>query len=189
MIAEEYVNYGMNIGLHIFILFTFLTIFFFAFVSKLASDSIQNALDDIIDQQVEKILTEADKLGKRFDTNIDWNGVNAFAKKLEADSQGDLPSIIAHNARLKIIGLGMIIGIAGILMIAYMYFRWVRKYDISLKHMIMENIIIFVFVGIVEYLFFTKIAAKYIPVTPEFVSTSILDRIKARLNASLVKDL
>jgi Na+-transporting methylmalonyl-CoA/oxaloacetate decarboxylase gamma subunit len=62
MVTEESAIYGMNMGMHVFILFTFLTIFFFAFVSKLASNSIQNALDDIIDQQVEKILNEADKL-------------------------------------------------------------------------------------------------------------------------------
>jgi hypothetical protein len=109
-----------------------------------------------------------------------------LAKKLETESQGDLPAIIAHNNRLKLVGLGMIIGLATALLISYVYFRWVRKYDISLREIIVENIVIFIFVGAVEYFFFTRIAAKYIPVTPEYVSTSILDRIKYRLNQALL---
>ena len=41
-----------------------------------------------------------------------------------------------------------------------------------------ENIVIFVFIGAIEAYFFMNIASKYIPVTHDFVATTVLERIK-----------
>ena len=50
-------------------------------------------------------------------------------------------------------------------------------YNLHLREIFIENIVIFAFVGLIEYLFFTQIASKYIPVTPDVAGTTILQRI------------
>ena len=57
-----------------------------------------------------------------------------------------------------------------------------KKHNIEVKHILLENIIIFSFIGFIEYMFFANIAAKYIPVTPDILTTTALDRIKTKLS-------
>jgi len=190
MITQLQANYTINIGLHVIILFTFLTIFFFTFVSKLESKSIQNALSDIIDEKTEQILTEIDGWEKKLNVDklsINWEKVNDIAKQIEANSQGELPEITKQNKNLKNISIGLVVGLFVLFIIVYLFFHFGLHYQIQIGSILLENAIIFFFVGIVEYLFFMNIAAKYIPVTPEFVSTTILERIKERLAYSLLK--
>jgi hypothetical protein len=64
------------------------------------------------------------------------------------------------------------------------YFVVYKKYSIDFNLILKENFIIFVCVGIIEFLFFNYIASKYVPVTPDFVATSILERIKLNIKQS-----
>lgn len=190
MITQTDANYSLNIGLHVLILFTFLTIFFFAYASKLAKKSVQDAFGDIIDEQVSKILINIDKLDKKLKPdsypNIKWEEVDKLAKKIEANAQGELPEIGKNNEKLKWIGLAIIVSLLVLLTSMYMYFKYVKGYDVHLGRIFAENFVIFVFIGLIEYLFFVHIAAKFIPVTPDFIATAILERVKYRLSHSLI---
>jgi hypothetical protein len=53
--------------------------------------------------------------------------------------------------------------------------------NIDTIKIIIENAIVFSFVGGIEFLFFTKIASKYVPVTPDMLSDTILERVKYKL--------
>ena len=43
------------------------------------------------------------------------------------------------------------------------------------------NVIIFSITGIIEYLFFMNVASKYIPVTPDIISNTMLERVKQNI--------
>lgn len=188
MVSQSQANYSLNIGLHVLILFTFLTIFFFAFASKLAQDSIQSALGDIIDKETDTFLTQLDSWNKKLDKfDINWEEINTLAKKVEAKSQGELPEIAKNNKKLRWIGVAMIASLLALLIGMYLYYKLVKGYDVHLGRIFMENIVIFTFIGIVEFVFFTKIAAKYVPVTPDFVATSLLERIKYQVTRSILE--
>ena len=186
MISEENAKYTIDITIHIFILFTFLSIFFFTFASKLAKQSINDALTGIINVQVEQMLTNVDKWDKKIAPisypNINWNVANKIAKKIEVNAQGELPDIVANNKKLLWIGIGIITNLFIFVVALYIYFRFVKLYDINIGRIITHNIILFIFIGIIEYFFFTLIAAKYIPVTPDFVASTLLDRIKYKVS-------
>jgi hypothetical protein len=190
MVTQSEASYAINISLHVFILFTFLTVFFFAFISKLSKKSINDALGGIIDKQVGNLLTNVDtwdkKIAPKTYPNIKWAEVNKLATKIEANAQGELPEIVANNKKLKIIGWMMIGGLLLLLIGMYVYFRFVKKYDVNIGHIFAGNAIIFAFIGIIEFLFFTKIASKYIPVTPDFVATTLLERIKYHVSHTVL---
>lgn len=189
MVSQSLANYSVNVGVHVFILFTFLSIFFFAYASDLERESVNKSLKSIIDDQTESLLTEIDKWDKRIypdKTNINWNTVNENAKKLVAESQGELPEIKENNDKLFKFGVTAII-ILFVTIVAYtLYFMFVKKYDIHIGAILLENFVIFAFVGAIEYYFFSKVVVKFVPVTPEFASMTILERIKKNINKQLI---
>lgn len=179
-------EYVLNISLHVLILFVFLSVFFFQYVSKLASDSINNALGSVIDTQVDKLLDtveEVDNMTTKYD--IDWQEVDKLAKNVEESSEDDLPEIEKTNKQLKKIAMIMSIVLLSIFVSFYVYFRFIKGLKVSLTSVIIENLIFFSFIGVIEYLFFVKIAAKYVPVTPDFVSTTLLDRVKYNVDKTI----
>ena len=52
----------------------------------------------------------------------------------------------------------------------------------SIKNIILENIITFIFIGIIEVLFFTKIILYYSPITPSLFYSSIINILKEKFN-------
>ena len=50
-----------------------------------------------------------------------------------------------------------------------------------MSYIIKENIIIFISIGIIEFLFFTKVSSKYVPILPVQISTTVLERIKENI--------
>ena len=51
-------------------------------------------------------------------------------------------------------------------------------YDIHLIRIIIINLIIFTFVGIIEYLFFINVIVKYVPVKPSYFMKKILGELQ-----------
>lgn len=186
MTSVKQINFGLNIGLHVCLLFTFLTAFFFIYGAKLTKKSVNKPLTKIVTTQTNILLDQIDSWDKKLfpDTypNINWKDLDNTADKLIKDSEGELPKITRKNKNLFKLGIGTIIFLFLIFIFFTIYFMYYKKYDIQIKRILIENIIIFAFVGVVEFLFFTKIGLNYVPVTPDFASTTILERIKYRLN-------
>jgi predicted PurR-regulated permease PerM len=186
MTAQRQANYIINIGLHVYILFSFLTVFFFLYASKLAKKSINHALDDLINKETEKFLSKLDEMDAKIsEIEIDWKEMEKIAYNIEQNSQGTMKSITKHNDNLRKFAIGVIIGFGILLLCLYVYFRMVKGYKVHVGSILLENLVIFSFIGLIEYLFFTRIASKYIPVTPDFVTESLLERIKYQISNRL----
>jgi membrane-bound ClpP family serine protease len=171
--------YTMNIGLHVMILFCFLTVFFFLFISKRESAAVSEVVSSSIKGNVDGTLTSLRAAEKQYPgLNIDWESVNDKAKNMEANSQGTSQYITDNNNKLKIISYSIIGGIFALLVVAFLYFQFYRKFALSYGQIIATNAITFAFVGLVEYLFFTNIASKYVAVTPSLINNSIIERIE-----------
>jgi len=184
MVSKSQANYIINIGLHIFILFTFLTIFFFLYISKLSKKLINKTFKKGIDQQLDGVLTNLDEWDEKLSyrspnsVSVNWQSIDQMAKKITANSQGELTEITENNNRLKMIGGGIIIGLLVLIVGLYYYFTRVKYIKIDIGRILMENVIIFSFIGMIEVYFFTKIISKFIPVTPDFAIVTILERVK-----------
>lgn len=181
--ANERINHTINIAIHVLILFIFLTLFFFYYVSRISKRNIKKAFSDIIDKKINELLTETNKWNEKIDiVSVDWNEFNNLADDIILNSQKEIPEIVENNNRLKYISIIIIFCMILGIFILYFYYKYMKGYDILVGYIIYENIIIFSLIGTIEFLFFTKIASKYIPVTPDFVSITILNRIKSKVS-------
>jgi hypothetical protein len=54
------------------------------------------------------------------------------------------------------------------------------KHSVPFGRLILKNIIIFIFVGAIEYIFFTNIAMKYIPSPPTLLVKTLITALQKR---------
>lgn len=171
-------NFSLDVALHVLILFTFLTIFFFAYISKLEKQSLDNTITNSVSDNTNTFLNDIKQLSQKYNIKINWNTINDIADKLVKNSKGEVPEIKENNERLYkgsmiviIVGYLLFIGII-------IFLKYYMGYDIRIGHILLMNIIIFSITGLIEYFFFMNVASKYVPVMPNEISDTMLERIK-----------
>jgi hypothetical protein len=172
-----FVNFVANISLHVLLLFTILSFLFIKIISKLETNTINNELSNVISDSIkdnyknlnvtQKILINDSIKHIDFKNLIELYDREDTARRLNND--GIYKSIYITITLLVIL---LII----ILLIA-------RKLcnNVPIKHIFTENIIIFIGVGIVEFLFFKYIILKYSPVKPSYMMEYMIKKIQSTL--------
>ena len=182
MLSEHSINMSVDIALHVFILFTFLSIFFFAYISKLEKQNINDTTNSVINEQTDKFLNELDNWDKKINIGINWKNVDKLAIDMQNENNKNVTYIEDNNKNLLKTSIIIIVVIFILLIASIIFIKYYTKYDLKLKHIIITNIIIFSITGFIEYLFFTLVATKYTPFTPDFTAKTVLDRIKYNIN-------
>lgn len=182
MITPENAHRGINIAVHMWILFVFLTVFFFIFITKTERKAVKSEISDNIRKGTPIFLDRLDKAAGKY---IQWNKINDMAKKIKNRYKEKDPLIDQHNK--KLLKISIIICGAFLLIIigVIMYFTLYKKYDIGLKDIISENILISVLVGIVEVVFFLYVTSKFVPVTTSDLMKDFVDRTEYQINKQL----
>lgn len=182
MITPERAHQGVNIALHMWILFIFLTVFFFAFITKTERKAVRSELSNIIKKETPIVMENIDKAAGDY---VPWDKVNEMAEKIKSRYKGEDPLINQHNKKLLktviiICGASLLI-IVGVIL----YFTMYLKYDIGLKEILSETFLITVLVCIVESVFFLHVALKFVPVTTADLLSDLIDRTEYQLNKQL----
>lgn len=173
------VNFNINLVMHSLILFTFLSIFFVFYISKISKDVFDKEISHLIDESLEDKLKEFKKIEivQSIQTQIQpqtdklkniWN---------KSDKASDLHNKGLFNT-LFFVNLLSWIGLIVVIIILKMN----TDSTLNIKDIVIENAIIFTFVGIVEFVFFTKVALKFIPIAPSFISREFLNQVKNQIN-------
>lgn len=174
MIIKSPANYTLNIMLHIFLLFIFLTFFFFIFSSKLEKNNINNYIGNIIDKNVSKILYNWKTKSYK---NINWKEIKKVATNIYNNSDNQIPLIQHNNKKLLFISFIVIIILFFILISLYSYYTIIRGYDINIKHILLENVIIFILICVVEIIFFKFFISKYTSISPNYIVKTPLQKL------------
>lgn len=170
-------NFNINLYMHSLILFSFLSIFFSFYISKLTKDAfneeISNLLHDTLGEKVKEL-----KENENVKSVIDEIPLEALIK---AYSKPD-KAVEMHNKGLfnTIFFVNVLLWIG--LVVVVVILKKSCNADVHIGEILLENAIIFTFVGIVEFMFFTKIAFKFVPVEPSFISKQFLEAVKNQLN-------
>jgi hypothetical protein len=189
-------NFIMNSILHALILFSFLSVFFILFIAKVTTDAFQDEADSLVDGMINKdyvdnVLTNITNFILKIPmvrTLFTLLGIESI-KTPDPDKLRHIANNFNVNSKLtdaKNNGLfKLIITINIILWIFYIIICIIIKNIDSSFHIseiIIENLIIFIFIGIIEYYFFTKIALKFIPVVPSFISKKFIEMLIQKIN-------
>jgi hypothetical protein len=169
--------FAINILIHCIILFTFLTLFFFLYISKIEEDSFKSEIGDLIENALNEDIGDRAAV-KEIITPI-VPALTRFQNMYQTNTEftDERNRFVKFSAGFFIIFLvGILITIAATLLLGC-------NREMDIKGIILENVLIFCFVGIVEYVFFTKIAINFVPVVPSMMVTTIIDKLKEQLNS------
>lgn len=167
---------SINSMLHIVILFAFLSILFVFIISKLAREVLVKEITHSIEDGLSSTIKNLNPEQKNYLRKLPLEKLKKFYSEehivVQTSNKWFTKMIIFINAILVVIVTGFIITL---------------KYNCGecppIKDILIENAIVFTFIGIVEYLFFMKIAFKFIPSPP----SHLLEASKHSLEKQLDK--
>lgn len=162
-------NLAVSALMHIFILFTVLSILFIFIVSKLEKATFDGAIQKVINEGILPQLESAgDERVKSVLRTLPYEKLEVFYSK-----QSDKVTIT--NKWLTII---MVI-VSGFLFSLIMSLIIAKRDCINIGEIILENVIVFSLVGVFEFVFFKTVASKYEPIQPSTFQRTVYDKLWA----------
>jgi hypothetical protein len=176
----------LNILFHVLILFTFLTIFFFTYISSTEKSATDSAINDMINSQGKTILAELDGIDVKIGKQINWDTMEKIAQdEVNSTTNYDITEdgvlIVDNNNKLFWISIFIIIGIVVAIICYSLWLKYYVKEDLHIGELLGENLIIFSIVGTIEFLFFVFIVSKYVPTTPDIIGITAIEKIKENI--------
>lgn len=168
----------LNFVFHALILFTFLSLFYFMYIVKLTKDIFKSEINHIIEKA---LASEIEELKK--DKNI-VDLLSALPlEDIKKEYINENKTVSASNGGISnvVTTVNIMFWIFLIIIIVLLKNKCDNGCDINMSHIILENTIIFILIGSVEFIFFKYIASKYIPVPPSFMTTYFLQNVQKKL--------
>ena len=176
---SENIDFTINICIHVFILFTILSMFFMFYISKLETKTFGNEIQDAINNGVQSqydalSIQNKVQLHQIFkNVNIDTIIANYStpAEVVTVNNKFLFNTIILTDVFLLILIIGL----------SYIIKKSCQQ-CVPIWTIILENVVIFVFIAIVEFAFFNFIAIKFIPVLPSTLTTTTISALKTAVS-------
>lgn len=172
-------NKSLTICAHIFIMVIFEIYFFFDFVIDIENKKFIGKIEKYF-RNLEPIRTT--EIEKEFITQLIYNKYeegfihDLFIKYTESMKEEDNK---LHQLLIKSYIMASVIGIVFII---FVILSFLNHKKIEWKIIIIENIFMFLFLGIFEYFFFITIIMKYEPVTNEEIQYKLINGFIGYLN-------
>jgi hypothetical protein len=175
---DPFVAFFLNCFLHAVILFTILAFFFIFYISRLEEKTFQKEIGSLLQSQIsdgfnQLSLDEKQQLTQSLDV-IDL---------VQLQSLYDVPDKTVENNNRWLLTLSYtLIGVSiAFVIILFVVLSFSCKMCISLTKICVENIVIFTLVGAIEICFFLFVAAKYSPVAPSLLTTTLVSSLQKKL--------
>lgn len=164
---SNFINLFYSVYLHLFLLFVFLSIFFWTVISKTESRAINREMSNAIKDGLKNF-----KLPREYMTETNGNYLLGLYHGKNRTVERNNEQLLEMNVSIAVI---ILIGL-----IAAVYVRYVfcgKAFNVI--EVVSENALILILVGAVEYYFFKKIASKYVPVKPSYLPTVVKEKLNS----------
>jgi hypothetical protein len=172
-----YANFGVNVYVHVLFLFIILSSLFMFYIADLTSKAANHELvhlaEKSIDEQYGKLTADQQEQARKMLSTVDLNTFSDLFNKEEKTRKYNNTAIfdsIKSNIFMLVLFLILIV-----------IFAKLVCYKLPIRHILLENVIIFAGIGMVEFMFFKFIILKYIPVEPSFMMKYLIERVKVTL--------
>lgn len=179
--ASSHYELGLNAIVHVLILFTALTFLFMFLVSKTETRALQGEFDNALTTNLRKALESANTASNGDLRKVMVPMVTPLEVLQKTVDEPDGETEV-YNRALYIYAF-LIIGILGACLVTMLLVMSLGA-GVPVAKMfffvLVGNLVLFALVGGTEYVFFQKVATKYIPVKPSLITQQILTDIKTQ---------
>lgn len=180
----EVINKLLSVFLHIFIMVVFEIYFYFNYVVQIERNEFINKINSYLIE---------------FESNVNFNQVQKDLIKLIVEKQNYNKSFITYlynqyleslTKQKELLHKLLIIackmgGVIGLILLVLFGFGLSNRKKINWKWILVENFLMFVLLGIFEYLFFTNIILHYNPITDEEVKYFVANSLYNYFNSTI----
>ena len=166
-------NFRFNMILHSLILFSFLSIFFFLYITTLTTQAFSSEVTNLMADKMQKVAAQVktDPVAKQLITHL------PLPKMVKMFQQPDKVVTVKNEGLLSII-----IFVNVLTWLFLVLCMTIFDSGVDVTFVAIENIITFAFVGAIEFLFFKYIAFKFVPVEPSFITVQFMENLKSVLS-------
>jgi hypothetical protein len=176
---QERIEFLLNIILHVIILFTVLTIFFFVYVRTLLKASYESEIDDILGSKFKEKLFNLDNETQTSIRDLLKNAdFNSYLEKFEETNS----YVSINNKWLAVICVMVFVFFVCLFLTIYFFINKTCGICLDIRSIVYENLCLFSIVGLIEISFFIFIAVEYVPVSPTVMLDCFLTDISAKLD-------
>lgn len=191
-LSEKQANYIIDVNIHVIILFTFLSLFFFKYIAVITETQIDRTTSNLIEKNIstsfdtilQNIKDQAP--GIDIDDQNFWNKVKSIGTKISEDATGKDPKVTQINKKLVVRAL-FIVTILLIILVIMILYCYINQIPIHFLTIIVNNLVLFIFIAVMEYTFFTYIAKNYRASAPDDMTNTLYTEIQAKIDASISK--
>jgi hypothetical protein len=172
---QNTVNFSINILTHCTFLLAIICSVFFLFTEKIMSNAINNQIEDLAVDSIDKFYAgSTPENQKAIQLGLQHAQLETILNIYETPSEDRF----INNAWVEKL-IYVIVGLLVFVVIVAIVISKANCGKISVIEILSENILIFMFVGVVEFLFFTKIIINYIPAYPSTLTNIFVEQLKA----------
>lgn len=188
--SNQYVSIISSVSIQVAIIFAFLTIFFFSYVSKVENNEFKEQLDFVVDNIYRRHEEDIKNIIDKYSVNDDkkellkmeiYGMIDLQEDKIKKEST--IESIDIKNNNNDIINNSKfyvkIIASISICIIAFLFILMYKGYDcfLPIKKYAIDGIVLLFFVFLVEILFLNIIVKNYITANPNYIKNKIAQAI------------
>jgi hypothetical protein len=152
-------NFIFSISIKILYLFIFLTCFFYIIVKKQVTDHLSDNISTMLSDSINNNENSNDIVQK-------YNPfIQLYTNSILNDETEYKRETIIYNKLVLFLNITFIIFLIILPVVIYYMSIFVFNKKIPIIQILIFNLFLYIFVGIIEYIFFMKIASKYIPIT------------------------
>lgn len=161
----NYEDIAVHAIFHVLILIIVLTAFFFIVVENIERKSLSDQLINGIKNGLKDV-----KMEKNSDV------YNKLTKLSQIYNKPDSTNVVYNNS-LYMICIGAIVTLSMVLITLLLTLKFSSGRCVRLLDIILENMLLFICVGVVEYIFFINIGMKFVPIKPSYIAELINNTI------------
>ena len=168
----------INILMHVLILFTILSLIFWFVISKIEKQSITEEINNNINSYFDSLPDNDKKTIGTFakDFNVPLSSLRNIYSKPDETTEVNNSWLLSIN----ILYIFIILIIILVLLVTIRFFCEVK--DFPILHILKENIVIFLFIGVVEVWFFMNIGSKFVPTKPSLIVNDVKTDLSEKLS-------
>lgn len=165
----------LDVYIHIMILVIVLSIAFWMLIAPTEKRTFEGEITNQVNNSMKGILDKNRSILKSMKPNV-----NIFETMSKYYSKPD-STIKVYNTWLKRVNIVIILILIINFFILWLLMRFSCGRCVPVRQIFMENIFLFMCIGIIEVIFFLKVASKFVPITPSFMANTVIDGLKKNL--------